>query len=139
MIKIRIFLTHILTILLIFTLSLPAFAEEIVSLRPEIPEQDIKYTVEEEQEYINFIKNRIKTLKESGMNPDIFENLTIEIYPARSIPFKYNTGNLETYFAKGLTKNHNTITIAVGTGENTFFHELGHIIERRFFDAYGYN
>ena len=128
----------ILIVFAILSICTPVLAFEISSLRSEAPEDKIYCTVEEEQEYTEFIVSRINALKEAGMDPAIFENLRIEIYPAYLITFKYFPEDVETYYANALTRGHYTIVLSMGASENTLFHELGHVIEGRL-DVNGYN
>lgn len=123
----------------ILNICSPVLAFEISSLRPEVPEDKIYCTVEEEQEYADFIASRIDALKEAGMDPNIFENLKIEIHPAYLISFQYFPEDTETYYANGLTRGRDAIVLSMGASENTLFHELGHVIEGKKLNVRGYN
>lgn len=123
-----------MAIALLFCCSLPAVAEEIVF--SIVLTEDVHCLPEEIQEFQEHIEERISNLISLGLRPDIFEDLKIEIYPAYYIP--YNGSGMDE--VKGYTyPASSAIRLATSSGENTFYHELGHIIHYKVLGASGYN
>lgn len=142
------FIISISVILMIFCVCIPVLAVEISSLRSETPEEKIYCTAEEELEFMWFIYERIDNLKTAGVDPNIFTDLEIKVYPAYAVIYETSAFQKDTILAKGFTSSKfnfakqiilSTITLATGSGENTLYHELGHVVEGRKLGVYGYD
>jgi hypothetical protein len=142
------FIISISVILMMFYICIPVSAVEITSLRTEVPEEKIYCTVEEELEFMEFIGERIGNLKTAGVDPNIFTDLEIKVYPAYAIIHRISALQKDTVLARGFASSKfnfekqiisSNITLAMGSGENVLYHELGHVVEGRKLGVYGYD
>lgn len=132
-----------LVVLMLLVLVSVANAEvPIVSLREEITEE-IKYSLEEEEKFIQLIKTRLEKLENLGVDPELFADLEIRVYPDYQIPcgkgeqLTLASGKASSTYKYSIL--HSTITLATRTGEDTLYHELGHILSDKKLNSKGYN